>query len=493
MKKILLSLLLAAGVQNSFAMGSCGGGRAAQGGGQAAESSSRLEGQVPVLFSDGSVANLDLKRLKALNSGLLERVLFTADGLSGLGKSSEDNLIVMQEFTNLADFEKFEKILKGQLSGEIADMVDFFKKADFLGINTDDHLKGLLARDKAQFLELCRALLAENQRFVLNMQRVYPEILHEAIRTKDRDFAKNLIKAGADVKIIDRFGSTALMKAAENGQTEMAQLLIASGADVNASSLSGWTALMLAARVGHTEIARLLSAHGADVNARNGVGHHSVLELAAMYGHTETVKLLIDGGADVNARDNRGRTALMIAATNGHVGVIQELIAHGADFNAQNAQGMTALMIAAQSGRAAVVSELLMHHADIKVQASHGTTAFMFAAKGGHVEVVRELLTQRSDEIGEMKVTECGTKFVVKPQPGHLAETIKAAINIKDNKGGTALIYAAQSGNAEIVRMLLSFWPDLDARMDGETALMVAARNGHAEISQLLCDSGALE
>ena len=50
MKKILLSLLLAGGVQNSFAMGSCGGG-AAQGG--TAESGSRLKGRVPVIFRDG--------------------------------------------------------------------------------------------------------------------------------------------------------------------------------------------------------------------------------------------------------------------------------------------------------------------------------------------------------------------------------------------------------------------------------------------------------
>ena len=81
MKKILLSLLLAGTVQNSFAMGSCGGG-AAQGGGQAAESGFRLEGRIPVIFRDGLVVYLDLQRLKALNSGLLEGMLFTEAGLS---------------------------------------------------------------------------------------------------------------------------------------------------------------------------------------------------------------------------------------------------------------------------------------------------------------------------------------------------------------------------------------------------------------------------
>ena len=129
MKKILLSLLLAGGVQNSFAMHA--------GGGQAAESGFRLEGQVPVVFEDGLVVYLDLQRLKELNSGLLEGMLFTADGLSRLGEFSEDNTLVMQEFTNLADFEKFETALKRPLQVAIADMVDFFKNIEFSWGNVD--------------------------------------------------------------------------------------------------------------------------------------------------------------------------------------------------------------------------------------------------------------------------------------------------------------------------------------------------------------------
>ena len=332
MKKILLSLLLAGGVQNSFVMGSCGGGgRAAQSGGQAAESGFRLEGRIPVIFKDGSVVYLDLQRLKALNSGLLERILFTADGLSGFGESSEDNKLVMEEFTNLADFENFETALKRPLQGEIADMVDFFKKADFLGINTDEYLKGLLARDKAQFVNLCRDLLEANPGFVLSMQRVYPEILHHAIIwTKNFDFAKILIAAGANVKVIDTRSRTALMWAAEYGYTEILQLLIAAHADVNARSNSGVTALILAAENGYTGTAQLLIAANADVNASTLSGW-TALMLAARVGHTETVKLLIDERADVNARNNYGQTVLTLAAGNGHTEMAKLLRDAGAN------------------------------------------------------------------------------------------------------------------------------------------------------------------
>ena len=295
MKKILLSLLLAGTVQNSFAMGSCGGG-AAQGGGQAAESGFRLEGRIPVIFRDGLVVYLDLQRLKELNSGLLQGILFTADGLSGIGEVSEGNPFAMTRFANLADFEKFETALKLPLQGKIADMVDFFKKADFLGINTDDHLKGLLARDKAQFFKLCLALLAENPGFVFNMQRVYPEILYHAVRTEDPDFAKMLIDAGADVKTIDKTGMTALMRAAYEGRTEIAQLLIAANADVDASDNDDETALMWAAKSGRTQLVQLLIASGADVNARNNYGQ-TVLTLATRWSHAEIVQLLRAHGA----------------------------------------------------------------------------------------------------------------------------------------------------------------------------------------------------
>ena len=385
MKKILLSLLLAGTVQNSFAMGSCGGG-------QAAESGFRLEGRIPVIFRDGLVVYLDLQRLKELNSGLLEGMLFTADGLSRLGEFSEDNTLVMEEFTNLADFEKFEKILKLPLQGEIADMVDFFKKADFLGINTDDHLKGLLARDKAQFFKLCLALLAENPGFVFNMQRVYPEILYHAVRTEDPDFAKMLIDAGADVKIIDKIGMTLLMIAARNGHcpAEIARLFIAECVDVDARNIYGYTALMMAADNGRTEIAQLLIDAHADVNASTSYGETALI-YAARNGHTEIAQLLIAANADVDAINSCGRTALIWAAIYGYTEIVQLLIAANADINAIGNDAMTALINAAFMCYTETVGLLIAAGADVNAKDFLGQTALMIATRNGHAEIEKLL------------------------------------------------------------------------------------------------------
>ena len=425
MKKILLSLLLAGGVQNSFAMQDAGGG-------QAAESGFRLEGQVPVIFKDGSVANLDLQRLQALNSGLLEGMLFTADGFY-LGDVSEGNPFAMTRFANLAAFENFEKILKGELSGEIADMKAFIEDADFLDIDWLKHLQELKERDLQKFFALYTALLADKidfeepssvkPDFIILLEKVFPNLLIEATKSNEFEAAKMLIATGANVNASNGYGETALRLAAKHGQTGTALLLIASGADVNASNGFAETALTLAAENGHVEIVRLLIAAG------NGYSNNKALIDAAKMGHAEIVKLLIDARADVNARSSDGYSitkALIEAAKMGHTEIVKLLIAAGADVDAKNEQGVTALNGAARNGHVDVVQELLSKNPDVDLMDSHGWTALTNAATNGMLDVVEELLKKR------------------------------ASVNMPNKKGRTALMLAAEKGHIEVVRVLLA-------------------------------------
>ncbi len=55
----------------------------------------------------------------------------------------------------------------------------------------------------------------------------------------------------------------------------------------------------------------------------------------------------------------------------------------------------------------------------------------------------------------------------------------KADVNLKDEKGGTALMYACVEGHVEVVRLLLAAKADVNARTaGGETALIYAAQSG---------------
>ncbi len=59
--------------------------------------------------------------------------------------------------------------------------------------------------------------------------------------------------------------------------------------------------------------------------------------------------------------------------------------------------------------------------------------------------------------------------------------------------GSTALMLAANSGNAEIVRLLIERGANINASENkkGQTALMWAAAEGHSEIVSLLIERGA--
>jgi len=70
---------------------------------------------------------------------------------------------------------------------------------------------------------------------------------------------------------------------------------------------------------------------------------------------------------------------------------------------------------------------------------------------------------------------------------------VTAVIDIRDgSNGNTALIWATEKGNYEIVKLLISRDPNLDAvNNKGETALMVAAFKGFIEIVTVLVEAGA--
>ena len=164
-----------------------------------------------------------------------------------------------------------------------------------------------------------------------------------------------LVNAGADVNIRAWGGYTALMKASEFGRTACVDLLLSAGADVNRCSIPegrtalqfargsccikslldagadvnepgpyGSTALMHAVCDGNTDSMKVLIKAGADVNATvcyrgetlcYGVTalHHSYLlikDVSSVRKHLLGIKLLLLAGAKVNMFHSKGGNAL---------------------------------------------------------------------------------------------------------------------------------------------------------------------------------------
>lgn len=149
---------------------------------------------------------------------------------------------------------------------------------------------------------------------------------------------------------------------------------------------------------------------------------HDSLHEAAASGDLEAVKTLLDNGAGINAVDSLGSSPLHTAAKEGHWDIARLLVEKG--ISPWTRDGKESLPI-------------------------HD------AARGNHIETARLLL-------------ECDR-----------------ARGSHSNKNGTIpLHFAVESGNIELVQLLLSF---TTASSDGgETALHLAAKNGHPEICEIL-------
>lgn len=174
--------------------------------------------------------------------------------------------------------------------------------------------------------------------------------LAEAVKARDGETVRSLLKQQADVNVPLADGSTALQWAAHWDDLETAQLLIAAGANVNAADEYGVTPLTLACTNANAVMVETLLKADAKPGSVLPTGE-TALMTCARSGNAEAVKSLLARGADVNAKESRlGQTALMWAVSQKHPEVVKALIEHGSDFNAGSKTGFTAMLFAARVG-----------------------------------------------------------------------------------------------------------------------------------------------
>lgn len=116
----------------------------------------------------------------------------------------------------------------------------------------------------------------------------------------------------------DNNGNTRLILAAVYGNTREVRELIEAGADINIRNKYGMSALMYASERNNADVIRILLRNGANINARNHEGSTSLI-IAAIHGCEESANILMDAGANVRVRNNDGMRALDYARRNEHL------------------------------------------------------------------------------------------------------------------------------------------------------------------------------
>lgn len=324
-----------------------------------------------------------------------------------------------------------------------------------------------------------QSLEAESAALKATVERLgFSAGLLAAVRNNDLDAIRIFVDKRLGIRKHDSNGTTALMVAAERGNTEAVELLVAK--ERRLLDNNGRTALMYASVGGHLPVVELLLQHEKGIKDKDG---HTALTLALDNNHLDIVRLLLKHEKDVarwsplicaaatgnleaaknylgtrTKRDSCGNTAVLIAAKVGDENMV-ELI------DPTDNSGITALMRAAASGETQLVKALVPIQAKRQTSAlryhevgaksckfNSGSTALMFAARFGQEEAARIL--------------------------------VGSELNMTDNWHTTALMHASVDGRSCVVPLLLQ-----EAGMqssDGYTALMIASERGHSEVAALL-------
>ena len=313
------------------------------------------------------------------------------------------------------------------------------------------------------------------------------------------DCAQLLLDIGANV------GNSVneLLCAVESESREYLQMVIDNGVDVNALC-RGDTALIRAAMYGHEETVQLLLDSGADPDIRT---HGRCGSVGLSISPFEVPDQDLD---DVYDRD-RGLTALMGASYCGSLGCVQRLLSKGANPLLVSSCGLTALRLAESMEIRELTALRLAASKEIRE-----LTALRLAT----AKEIRELLAEAVERWSSApRALDSEFMRVVQIDSCRRVETlIKCGpdVNQRDfNNGETPLMKATLAGCLECMRRLLDFGADVNARANwwegedespsdfpplelsdifddrGWTALMYAAARGRGECVELLLSRGA--
>lgn len=324
---------------------------------------------------------------------------------------------------------------------------------------------------------------------------ILAEALRRSARSGNSEKIKILVELGADVNARNDKWETPLMFAAQNKhQLESIKTLIELKAEVNAENKNGQTAIMYAAKNNNNpEVVKLLAKAGADLNVED-IECCTPLMLAIKYNQDpKIVKTLVEAGANVNYVNIYGITALIVAVEgNSSPEIIKTLLECGAEVNAVSLN---------RDDNDATVLQLAVEHADNYFEFDD-EPPFDYDRLSENLEILLNAgacctIYGPSDisdeELYELDLYERLWCIIGYVKNIKIVKDIMSKIkniNIQTNHDETLLqIAIKRNATSEIIKLLLEKGADLSARNNyGKTALDYAKETGNQELIDLLSE-----
>ncbi|XP_028666613.1 CARD- and ANK-domain containing inflammasome adapter protein [Erpetoichthys calabaricus] len=286
--------------------------------------------------------------------------------------------------------------------------------------------------------------------------------------------------------------------------------------DVHATNSSGETLLHIAAARGHLAAVQLLLSRGARLDARDGQGR-TALHRAAESGNEPVVRALLAVGADMYALDKESKTPLHLAAHKKHLGVIKTMVK---EEGKRPGRRKAFLHLAALRDDSSLAQLLLKQGAMLDTEDEKRQTALLLAIAAGFERTTKVLLeagARVDDRIVDAAFNtnsqaifglilrhakglspDAMQSALFKAVQGNLQGIIGALIdrgvdvNARNNMQYTPLLLAAELGNAEAARTLISKKAGIEEKLPSLlTPLHLAVQGGHISLAALLLEKGA--